>query len=59
MLLGDAYTLVVPTYNRPEMLTALLRYLERSGAAFQVLVLDVLPFGRSQVMFRSAQNSRW
>jgi len=26
MQLGDAYTLVVPTYNRPEMLTALLRY---------------------------------
>lgn len=37
---GAKYTLVVPTYNRPELLNRLLGYLERAHAAFPVLVLD-------------------
>jgi glycosyltransferase domain-containing protein len=34
------YTLIVPTYNRPELLARLLGFLGRQGARFAVLVLD-------------------
>jgi glycosyltransferase domain-containing protein len=34
------YTLVIPTYNRPDQLTSLLSYLEREGADFPIHVLD-------------------
>lgn len=34
------YTLVVPTFNRPEELGRLLRFLAYQGAAFPVLLLD-------------------
>ncbi len=36
---GD-FTLVIPTYNRPEQLARLLNYLEREQALFPILVLD-------------------
>jgi glycosyltransferase domain-containing protein len=35
-----SFTLIVPTYNRPEPLGRLLRYLSSLGAEFPVLVLD-------------------
>jgi len=35
-----SYTLVIPTFNRPELLGRLLRYLELQSARFNVLVLD-------------------
>jgi glycosyltransferase domain-containing protein len=35
-----SYTLVVPTFNRPQLLRRLLRYLELSDARFGILVLD-------------------
>lgn len=38
--LADSYTLVVPTFNRPQLLRRLLRYLELSDARFGTLVLD-------------------
>jgi putative sugar O-methyltransferase len=38
--LRSGYTLVIPTYNRPDLLAALLRSLEREGAPFWVMVLD-------------------
>jgi glycosyltransferase domain-containing protein len=34
------FTLVIPTYNRPRCLAALLSYLEEQAAEFRVLVLD-------------------
>lgn len=34
------YTLVVPTLNRPDLLARLLRYFDRLGARFPILVLD-------------------
>jgi glycosyltransferase domain-containing protein len=34
------YTLVIPTYNRPTALAALLRYLERERAGCRILVAD-------------------
>jgi len=37
---ADVYTLVVPTYNRSDLLACLLRYLERQRASFPILVLD-------------------
>jgi glycosyltransferase domain-containing protein len=37
---SDVYTLLVPTYNRSDLLATLLRYLERQGVSFPVLVLD-------------------
>jgi len=40
MTSSDVYTLVVPTYNRSDLLATLLRYLKREGAAFPILVLD-------------------
>jgi glycosyltransferase domain-containing protein len=36
----DGYTLIIPTYNRPLELAALLRFLRRGEAKFQILVLD-------------------
>ncbi|MCW4117004.1 TIGR00180 family glycosyltransferase [Aurantimonas sp. MSK8Z-1] len=38
--MSDDYTLVIPTYNRPESLGRLLRYLEAMQFEFPVLVLD-------------------
>ena len=38
--IGDHFTLLVPTFNRPVDLARLLRYLGRHSAAFPVLVLD-------------------
>lgn len=35
-----AYTLLIPTYNRPRELARLLHYLKSAGAAFPILVLD-------------------
>ncbi|MEX0876648.1 MAG: TIGR00180 family glycosyltransferase [Phycisphaerales bacterium] len=37
------YTLVIPTYDRPELLDRLLSYLQRRGAGFPILVLDSSP----------------
>lgn len=34
------YTLVIPTYNRPQPFSRLIRYLDRRGVPFPVLVLD-------------------
>jgi hypothetical protein len=34
------YTLVIPTFNRPSLLAALLAHLRRSGADFPILILD-------------------
>jgi glycosyltransferase domain-containing protein len=34
------YTLVIPTFNRPSLLSSLLNHLRRSGADFPVIVLD-------------------
>jgi glycosyltransferase domain-containing protein len=34
------FTLIIPTYNRPHLLAALLRYLEIERADFHILVLD-------------------
>lgn len=39
MALKD-YTLVIPTYNRPKELRALLTYLKNQGVDFNILVLD-------------------
>jgi len=36
----ENYTLVIPTFNRPLLLGALLRYLESARAAFPILILD-------------------
>jgi glycosyltransferase domain-containing protein len=36
----DSYTLIIPTYNRPESLGRLLRYLRSQGAQFQIRILD-------------------
>ncbi len=36
----DDYTLVIPTYNRSQLLAALLRFLAAEGADFPILVLD-------------------
>ena len=36
----DLFTLVIPTYNRPECLGRLLRYLEAGGVEFRIRVLD-------------------
>jgi glycosyltransferase domain-containing protein len=38
--LSDAYTLVIPTYNRAARLARLLDYLEREKADFPIVVLD-------------------
>jgi len=38
--LADQFTLIVPTYNRPDDLARLLTYLDRLHADFPVLVLD-------------------
>ncbi len=38
--IGAKYTLLIPTYNRPELLQRLLRYLERERAQFPIVVLD-------------------
>ena len=37
---GPAFTLIVPTFNRPPVLAQLLTYLARQKAGFPVLVLD-------------------
>jgi len=34
------FTLIIPTYNRPHLLAALLSYLETERADFQIIVLD-------------------
>lgn len=39
-LLNGLFTLVVPTYNRPDDLNLLLRFLERGKIGFKILVLD-------------------
>ena len=36
----DDFTLVIPTYNRPHSLSALLSYLQAEQARFRILVLD-------------------
>lgn len=36
----DNYTLLIPTYNRPELLSSLLNYLNRKKVLFRVAVLD-------------------
>lgn len=36
----DHYTLIIPTFNRPEELSRLVRFLLRQGVSFPVLVLD-------------------
>ena len=38
--MGEKYTLLIPTYNRPQLLERLLRYLERQRASFPILVAD-------------------
>jgi glycosyltransferase domain-containing protein len=38
--LNQQYTLVVPTYNRPQLFGQLLRYLSRRQAQFRIVVLD-------------------
>ncbi|MEQ8345854.1 MAG: TIGR00180 family glycosyltransferase [Sneathiellaceae bacterium] len=38
--LPDLFTLVVPTYNRPQELTALMNYLARLQVRFPILILD-------------------
>jgi glycosyltransferase domain-containing protein len=38
--LAALYTLVVPTYNRRDMLSRLLAYLDHQGTPFPILVLD-------------------
>ncbi len=40
MNLSNAFTLIVPTYNRPREVARLLRYLARHAAAFPILILD-------------------
>lgn len=40
MNLSERFTLLVPTYNRPEDLARLLRYLTRQRERFPILVLD-------------------
>lgn len=40
MNLAERFTLLVPTYNRPEELARLLRYLTRQRVRFPILVLD-------------------
>lgn len=35
-----AYTLIIPTFNRADLLARLLRSLERQGADFPILILD-------------------
>ena len=40
MSLSERFTLLVPTYNRPEELARLLRYLTRQRERFPILVLD-------------------
>ena len=34
------YTLIIPTYNRPQELELLVQFLRRQGADFPVIVLD-------------------
>jgi len=36
----ESYTLVVPTYNRPQLLNALLRFLDRTSAEFPIIIID-------------------
>jgi glycosyltransferase domain-containing protein len=38
--IGEKYTLLIPTYNRPQLLERLLRYLEHQRAGFPILVAD-------------------
>lgn len=38
--LAKAFTLVIPTYNRPILLNGLLNYLQSNFAKFQILILD-------------------
>ena len=38
--MSDNYTLVIPTYNRSQLLAALLRFLTAEGADFPIIVLD-------------------
>ncbi|MBZ0211760.1 MAG: TIGR00180 family glycosyltransferase [Hyphomicrobium sp.] len=40
MQLAEQYSLIIPTYSRPEELRRLLQYLAREKVAFQILVLD-------------------
>jgi glycosyltransferase domain-containing protein len=40
MNLSNAFTLIIPTYNRPLEIARLLRYLARHPAAFPILILD-------------------
>ncbi|MEQ8345894.1 MAG: TIGR00180 family glycosyltransferase [Sneathiellaceae bacterium] len=40
---GRLYTLVIPTYDRPDLLDRLLSYLAQRGADFPILVLDSSP----------------
>jgi len=40
MTFADSYTLVIPTYDRPELLSRLLDYLEREKIDFPILVMD-------------------
>lgn len=47
------YTLLIPTYNRPQDLARLLRYLATAGAAFPIMVLDS---SRPDVMAQNRQT---
>ena len=38
--LARSYTLLIPTFNRPDLLGRLLTYLEKQSAGFAVVVLD-------------------
>ena len=50
----DDFTLVIPTYNRPQQLSALLEYLEAERAGFRVLVLDS---SRPEVVARNRERT--
>lgn len=49
------YTLVIPTYNRPDELGRLLRFLAHQRAEFRILVLDS---SRSEVKERNAAQAK-
>lgn len=54
-MLEGRYTLIIPTYSRPDDLGRLLRFLARQQAAFRVLVLDS---SRPEVQERNAAAAR-
>ena len=50
----DDFTLVIPTYNRPQQLSGLLGYLEAERPGFRVLVLDS---SRPEVLARNRERT--